>query len=137
VSQQASTTATVTLNDVDDTTPGITPTCAAKCGSPDLSVGRFIGSGTARVYWSRLVRDIAAIIQGVKLALCLCQALTTCWAYPDDNPQRSGGASAGVRGAGPRGPGCRCAQAAVRPGRSGQQPPRSSIAMAISASGSW
>ena len=108
-----------------------------KKGSPDLSVGRFIGSGTARVYWSRLVRDIAAIIQGVKLALCLCQALTTCWAYPDDNPQRSGGASAGVRGAGPRGPGCRCAQAAVRPGRSGQQPPRSSIAMAISASGSW
>jgi hypothetical protein len=34
VSQQASTTATVTLNDVDDTTPGITPTCAAKCHGP-------------------------------------------------------------------------------------------------------
>ncbi len=34
VSQQTSTTATVTLNDVDNTTPGITPTCAAKCHGP-------------------------------------------------------------------------------------------------------
>src|ERR1035441_6218547 len=70
----------------------------ALSGSSDPSVGRFIGSGTAKVYWSRLVRDIAAIIQGVKLALCLWQELTTCQACPDDNPQRSGGAS--VRGFG-------------------------------------
>lgn len=34
VSQQESTTATVTLNDVDNTTPGITPTCVAKCHGP-------------------------------------------------------------------------------------------------------
>ncbi len=76
------------------------PSVSTRClsGSSDPSVGRFIGSGTAKVYWSRLVRDIAAIIQGVKLALCLCQALTTCRACPDDNPQRSGGAS--VRGFG-------------------------------------